>query len=75
VAAFYIYADFVVKEQTKIHRAECPYCRHGSGTQPSASDENRQWLPFEQLQDAQTYLASRDLDTERFCKHCRPNQA
>jgi hypothetical protein len=75
MAAFYVYADFVAKDQTKIHRAECPYCRHGSGTQPNVSDENRKWVPFEHLWDAQSYLVSQGFDSERFCKHCRPNEA
>lgn len=72
--AFYVYVDFVAKDQTKIHRSECPYCQHGSGTQPNASDKNRQWLPFNDFADAQSYLVSLGLSHDRFCKHCRPNE-
>ena len=49
---FHIYENWRAEgHKARIHRSTCPYCNHGRGIHPEASDRNGRWHgPFHTYQ-------------------------
>ena len=61
------------KKYAKVHRGDCPYCKHGQGTHGATSTWNGQWHgPLDNVDLALATAKNTGKRTIRLCVYCGP---
>lgn len=56
-----------------MHNGNCPFCKHGQGIHPGASDRNGRWHgPFTDPKTAYAKAYEVRGGNARYCKKCLP---
>ena len=64
---FWVYEDCLMKANSKIHRAECAFCKGGRGFHDKKTWKMSQWHGFMSYAEATAFMASKGLELD----HCR----
>jgi hypothetical protein len=71
MSRYYIYQNWT-RSRGRIHRAECPYCNHGKGTQSTDSGKNGKWNGFDDRDRAFAAAKALVLNDMKPCATCAP---
>ena len=70
ISGFYVYENWTNK-RARLHRADCSFCKGGTGTQDSTSNKNGEWHgPFVDVEHARAKLATIEFADKQDCGSC-----
>jgi hypothetical protein len=69
IGSFYVYENWIHK-RARLHRAECPYCNAGRGTQGATEERTGRWYSHGNLEEARAQLERLRYEDKRECGTC-----
>lgn len=68
-APYWVYRNWVHR-RARLHKSNCGYCNDGRGAQGSTDNATGEWTPFNEMAEAQSFMATLDYDDTALCGVC-----